>query len=94
MNTQANGGIRTGKRVAIWLLYTASALIGLMGVAFSAYSLIYDVQIAIMQSSIPGAVFGAVIAFLGVRYFLAVGKLRKEVYRPTSRFSWSHFKRQ
>lgn len=92
MNTQANGGIRTGKRVAISLLYMASALIGIMGVAFCVYSQIYDVQIAVMQSSIPGTVFGAVIAFLGVRYFLAVGKLRKEVFRSTSRFSWNNFK--
>jgi hypothetical protein len=45
-----------------------------------------------MQSSIPGAVFGMVIAFLGVRYFLAVGRLRKEVFRATSRFSWHNFK--
>jgi hypothetical protein len=91
MNTQANRGVRTGKRVAIGLLYMASALIGIMGIAFSVYSQISGIRIAVMQSSIPGAVFGMVIAFLGVRYFLAVGRLRKEVFRATSRFSWHNF---
>ena len=81
-----------GKRVAVSLLYMASALIGIMGIGMIVLSQIYDVRIAVMQSSIPGAVFGAVIALLGVRYFLAVGKLRKEVFKPTSRFSWNNFK--
>jgi len=94
MNSQAKGSVNTGKRLAIWGLYAASAVISLLGIAFCGYSLIYNVQIAVMRSTIPGAVFGAVIAFLGVRYFLAVGKLRKEVYRPTSRFSWGNFKRK
>jgi hypothetical protein len=62
------------------------------GIAFSVYSQISGIRIAVMQSSIPGAVFGMVIAFLGVRYFLAVGRLRKEVFRATSRFSWHNFK--
>lgn len=92
MNTQANGGVRTGKMVVIILLYMVSALIGIMGLAFCVYSQIRDVRIAVMNSSIPGTVFGAVIAFLGVRYFLAVGKLRKEVFKRDSRFSWNNFK--
>ena len=92
MNSQASGNINTGKRVVIWALYTTSVLITVMGVAFCGYSLLKNIQIAVMQTMIPGAVFGMVIAFLGVRYFLAVGKLRKEVYRATSRFSWNNFR--
>ena len=92
MSSQEHGGIQMGKRVAVSLLYMASALIGIMGIALIVLSQTHDVRIAVMQSSIPGAVFGAVIALLGVRYFLAVGKLRKEVFKPTSRFSWKNFK--
>ena len=92
MNTQASGNVQTGKRIAIWALYVASVLIAAMGIAFCCYSLLTNVQIAVMQATIPGAVFGAVIAFLGVRYFLAVGKLRKQVYKTSTRFSWSNFR--
>ena len=92
MSSQEQGGIQMGKRVAVSLLYMASALIGIMGISLIVLSQIHDVRIAVMQSSISGTVFGAVIALLGVRYFLAVGKLRKEVFKPTSRFSWNNFK--
>jgi hypothetical protein len=92
VNTQANAGVKTGKKVSILLLYATSAVIAIMGIVFCGYSLLNNLQITVMQSSVPGAVFGVVVAFLGIRYFLAVGKLRAEVYKPISRFSWSNFK--
>ena len=49
MNTQANGGIRSGKVTAILVLYVTAALIVLAGVAFCAYSLINNVQFAVMR---------------------------------------------
>lgn len=93
MHSQANEGVRSGKITAIFALYAVAILITLAGVAFCAYSLIFDVQLPVLQTQVPGAVFGAVIAFLGVRYVLAVGKLKAEVYKPTSRFSWRNFKK-
>ena len=92
MKTQAKGSIPTGKRAAVSLLYMASALIVIMGIALIVLSRLHDVRIAVMQSDIPGEAFGAVIVLLGVRYFLAVGRLRKEVFKPSSRFSWNNFK--
>jgi len=41
----------------------------------------------------PGVVFGMVILFLGIRYFLSLSKLKDEVYK-SSGFSWSNFKRE
>ena len=92
MKAQAAGGVTTGKVVAIGLLFITSGLIALLGIGFCVYSILHQVEFTVMQNQIPGAVFGAVIAFLGVRYFLAVRRLRKDVYRSTSRFSWDHFK--
>jgi len=93
MHSQAKDGVRSGNVTAILALYAASILITVAGVAFCAYSLIYDVQLPMLQTNVPGAVFGAVVAFLGVRYVLAVGKLKAEVYKPTSQFSWRNFKK-
>jgi CO dehydrogenase/acetyl-CoA synthase epsilon subunit len=41
-----------------------------------------------------GSIFGAMAAFLGARYFLSVKKLKAEVYKESSRFSLSNFKRK
>ena len=88
MSKQASANVNTGKRFAIWSLYTTAGIITIAGLGFCVYSIINQVELTVMQSSVPGAVFGAIISFLGVRYMLAVGKLRKEVYRPTSQFSF------
>lgn len=82
------------KRMAIGTLFVVSAAITLSGLAFCVYSTLNNVEFTVFTSKMPGAVFGAVIMFLGLRYFLAVNKLKKEVYKTTSRFSWSNFKKK
>lgn len=81
------------KTVAVNMLFAVSAAITLLGLAFCVYSTVNQVEFMVIRSKIPGTVFGAVVAFLGVRYFLAVLKLKAEVYKSTSRFSWGNFKR-
>ena len=81
-------------RVAmILILYVLSIVIILLGAAFSVFSVINHVQLAVMSSNMPGVVFGMVILFLGIRYFLSLSKLKDEVYK-SSGFSWSNFKRE
>jgi len=80
------------KVASITVLYITSLFIIILGAAFSAYSIVNNISFPVMSSQIHGAVFGAVIIFLGVRYFLSVQKLKAEVYKSTSRFSWSNFK--
>lgn len=95
MKAMANANnVDTGKRVVIALLYAAAGLITLMGTAFCVYSMLNNVQLPVMQTSVPGAAFGAIIAFLGARYFMAVRKLKPSVYRVGSKFSWRNFKKQ
>ena len=80
------------KVTAITALFATSILIMLIGVAFAVYSYLYDVSFTVMTNQIHGAVFGIVILFLGARYFLSVQKLKKEVYKSISRFSWGNFR--
>ena len=80
-------------RVAmILILYVLSIVIILLGAAFSVFSVINHVQLAVMSSNMPGVVFGMVILFLGIRYFLSLSKLKEEVYK-SSGFSWSNFRK-
>jgi hypothetical protein len=82
-----------GKVAMIIILYVMSVLIMLLGAGFSAYSAINGVQMQVMSSTIPGFVFGMVILFLGVRYFMSLSKLRDEVMK-SSGFSWSNFRKE
>lgn len=94
MKSRAVSGVDRSKVIAIWLLFAIAGLIALSGVAFLLYSIVNNVSFAVMQVNIPGEVFGAVIAFLGVRYILSVRKLRLKLYATHSRFSWRNFKAQ
>ncbi len=80
----------TGRAILIALLYALSVAIILLGAWFCVTSMVSGVRLAVLASSIPGAVFGLVILFLGVRYFLSLSRLRKEVF-ASSGFSWSNF---
>ena len=81
------------KRLAILTLYTVSVVIILIGAAFGIFSYVNDIRFTVLSSQIPGVVFGVVILFLGVRYFLSVSKLKAEVYKSTANFSWSNFRK-
>jgi ABC-type glucose/galactose transport system permease subunit len=92
MKQRTTASVPMNKVIAIWLLSATTVLITLMGLSFMVYSILYNVSFAVLQSTVPGAVFGAVIAFLGVRYFLAVRKLRIRLYGTNSQFSWKNFR--
>jgi len=82
-----------GKVAMIIILYVMSVLIILLGAGFSAYSAINGVQMQVMTSTIPGFIFGMVILFLGIRYFMSLSKLRDEVMK-SSGFSWENFRKE
>ena len=94
MSTQINAKTDKGKVISVAVLFAISIIIMLSGATFSIYSYVNNVNLKILSSSVPGLVFGLVITFLGVRYFLAVKKLKIEVYKKSSKFSWSNFKKQ
>ena len=82
------------KAVIINLLYATTIIIILLGVFFIIYSLVNDVSFKVLNTTVSGAIFGMVVAYLGARYFLSVTKLKAELYKTTSQFSWSNFKRE
>ena len=88
----ANPQAAKGKVAMIVILYVMSVLIMLLGAGFSAYSAINGVQMQVMTSTIPGFIFGMVILFLGIRYFMSLSKLREEVMKSTG-FSWANFRK-
>ena len=81
------------KLIPIITLYVVSGVIILIGTAFAVFSLMNNIMLPVLGSQISGAVFGAVMVFLGIRYLLSTNKLRAEVYKSTSTFSWSNFRK-
>jgi hypothetical protein len=92
MKSRTTANVPKNKVIVIWLLFATAAIITLLGLGFSIYSLLNNVEFAVLQATIPGAVFGAVIAFLGIRYLLSVRKLRTQVYGTQSQFSFNNFR--
>ena len=82
------------KIVTVNILFVLSIAITLSGVFFGIYSFINNINFKVINTSVPGVIFGAVVLYLGIRYFLNVFKLRKEVYGTDARFDWSNFKRE
>jgi len=85
--------VAKGKVAMIVILYVLSIVIMLLGAGFCVYSAINDVQLKVMTSTFPGFIFGMVILFLGVRYFMSLSKLRAEVMK-SSGFSWENFRKE
>ena len=81
-----------GKVVMLVILYVVSVVIMLLGAGFCAFSAINNIQMQVMSSTIPGFVFGMVILFLGIRYFMSLSKLREVVMKSTG-FSWANFRK-
>ena len=91
--TAMKQSVKKEKRVLIALLYVVAVAIILLGASFCVYSVINNVQFAVLSSSIPGFVFGLVVIFLGVRYVFSLTKLKAEVYKSSSGFAWSNFEK-
>ena len=86
MKTQSNGN-----KMSVAVLMAVAAVITLLGIGFGIYAVINGVKFSVMSTDIPGVVFAAVVAFLGIRYFLATLKLAKKI--KDERFSWNNFKK-
>ena len=91
--TTKKQSVKKEKRILIALLYVIAVVIILLGASFCVYSVINNVQFAVLSSSIPGFVFGLVVIFLGVRYVSSLTKLKAEVYKTSSGFAWSNFEK-
>ena len=91
-NQNAVTVINKHKVIIINLLYIATLIIIFLGIFFSIFSLVNHINFKVLNSSIPGVVLGFLVLYLGIRYYLSVTKLKEELFKTSSNFSWSNFK--
>ena len=82
---------KTVKIIIVAFLYLVSILILGSGLGYSIYSLLADTSFTVFGASVHGFVFGLLVFYLGLRYFLSVRKLKNELYKSSSVFSWKNF---
>lgn len=82
------------KRIIMICLYLATLMIFFLGVYYCAYSLLNHIEIPILNMKVPGFVFGALTAYLGLRNFFQVSNFKTQLYQSKASFSWSNFKRK
>jgi len=80
------------KIITVNLLFVLSAGITLSGAFFAVYSLFFNISFKVLNTTVSGTIFGLIVLYLGIRYFLMVKKLRKEVYGTSSKFNWNNLR--
>jgi hypothetical protein len=65
-----------------------------LGAFYGTFSAVNDISLKVLNSSVPGLVFGLVIVYLGLRYFFMVSKFKVDFLSSKAKFSWSNFKRE
>jgi hypothetical protein len=85
---------RRNKLIILMFLFIISGFVVAAGVILSALSILNNISFTVFQSEIPGAVFGLIVVFLGIRYFMSVLKLKPELLKDENRFSWGNFKKK
>lgn len=80
------------KVIIVNFLYAATMIIIFLGIFFSIFSFVNHINFKVLNSSIPGAVFGFLVLYLGIRYYFSVTKLKEELLKTSSKFAWSNFK--
>jgi len=81
------------KKTIIAILFTVAGAICVSGMFFSIYSYVNNISFLVINTRVPGLIVGVAVLYLGVRYFISLIKLKNELYKPTSRFSWNNFKK-
>lgn len=71
-----------------------NSLILVSGLFFIVYSMYFNIKIKVLNVHVPGAIFGILVIYFGVRYLMQLLNLKKEVYKSGNQFSWSNFKRE
>ena len=93
MKSQSTVAVTDKRKIIIVnILYAATIIIIFLGIFFSIFSLVNHINFKVLNSSIPGVVFGFMVLYLGIRYYFSVDKLKGELFNASSKFSWSNFK--
>ena len=81
------------QKTAVGVLFFFAGLIIAMGIGFAIFGLVNHLTLAVMNTEIPSALFGIVIAFLGIRNVFAVHRLSQRITAENASFSWQNFHR-
>lgn len=81
------------KTLLISGLYAAAGIIALSGLLFIVYSQLNGISFKVMNTSVPGMVFGLLISYFGIKGLFSVKKLNTEINKTNARFSWDNFKK-
>lgn len=81
------------KAASIFVLMFFNILIIISGIFFILYSFYFKVSIKVLNTNVSGVIFGIVVLYFGIRYFINVLNLKKEVNKAENKFSWSNFKK-
>jgi|LAHS01.1.fsa_nt_gb hypothetical protein len=79
------------KKAVTLTLYAFALAIAAMGASYTIYSLLNNVSLLVLNNEVPGALFGIIITFLGIRYVFAVYKLSLKLKDPQAVFSWKNY---
>lgn len=82
------------KIITINILFITSMIIIFLGLFFSIFSLVNKIHFNILGSSVSGLVFGLLVFYLGIKYYFSVTKLKENLFKSSSKFSWSNFKKE
>lgn len=81
------------KVIILNILFFTAIVIIFSGIFFSIFSLVNNIHFIIFNSSISGAVFGLLVLYLGIKYYFSVIKLKDDLFKASSKFSWTNFKK-
>jgi hypothetical protein len=82
------------KVIIISILYVITVIIMSLGIYFSIFSWINNISFQVLNASVSGMIIGMLVFYLGLRYFFLVKRLRSELFKNSSKFSWGNFKKE
>ena len=91
--SQNSRGDIVNKTVSIYVLMIINILIIMSGAFFIFYSILFKISIKVLNTNVSGVIFGSVVLYFGIRYFINLLNLKKKVNKQENKFSWSNFKK-
>lgn len=82
------------KQIILLFLYFGAIVIMFLGAFFSAFSLINKISFQVLSAKVPGIVFGVLVFYMGLKYFLMVSDFKIELMKNDTVFSWNNFKKK
>lgn len=80
------------KKLSIMILEIINSCIILSGITFGIYSFYSKIIFKILNTNVPGYILGLLVIYFGIRNFMSLKKLNKDISGDNIKFSWDNFK--